>query len=418
MDESVKANTRKTRNYAIKGTGNKGVVDRRHKRPVDEDTLHYILIRHMEAIKRPTVVYAYTDAQRKRIRLSDIDARRLVAFIGTRRASGFVTKQYHNDIGDTPAEPLNNVQSRSTKSFLAELDIVRLITGSLTIRDLRRTTTLGAVPFTLTDTDTGTTRSQQPLQQRVNIIGIHVPSLGHFAFSTKCNTPMDKFKFSSDTQMDSFVTDIIHAFSCIHKANVFHCDIKLDNMIYCSSDNRFKLIDWGKSATKEVLVRRYARMSAFPNNTASPMAWLAWGLSYSASIVYTSYTMLKHMKNMIVCPRIISFVTYAYESYDKALHRIVHESGLLGPGTHSIMKVPSDFKLIEMSFRRKIVRMYGNTFDLFDFGFILVSLSCAFSKVLSANMVNRMNTFARRLTSYGDDNFIRDADEAMRAWRG
>lgn len=399
-----------THNNAKKRTGKKGIIARRRNRPVDEDTLHNILIRHMEATKRVTGVYAYTDAQRKRIRLSDTDTQRLVAFIGTRRASEFVTKQYHNDIGDTPAEP--NVKSMSTKSFLSELDIVRMITRSLTMRDLRRTTTLGAIPFTLTDTDTSTTRSQQPPQRQVNIIGIHVPSLGHFAFSTKCNTPMDKFKFSNDTQMDSFVTDILHAFSCIHKADVFHCDVKLDNMIYCSSDNRFKLIDWGKSATKDVLVRRYARMSAFPNNTASPMAWLAWGLSYSASIVYTSYTMLKHMKNMIVCPRIISFVTHAYESYEKALHCIVHES----TGDHSIMKVPSDFKLIEMSFRRKIVRMYGNTFDLFDFGFILVSLSCAFSKVLSTNMVNKMNTFARRLTSYGDDNFIRDADEAIQSW--
>jgi len=146
-------------------------------------------------------------------------------------------------------------------------------------------------------------------------------------------------------------------------------------------------------------------MNVLPNNTASPMAWLAWGLSYSASVVQMSYSFLRHLRKIIVCPRIGGIVMHSTHSFTKKLR-----------DDNKNQVISNNFSVVSSKYRRQIVRGYSKSFDLFDFGFILVSIACSLRGKLSEECSSRVHDLARRLISYGDADFIGDARDAMDAF--
>ena len=51
-----------------------------------------------------------------------------------------------------------------------------------------------------------------------------------------------------------------------------HCDIKLDNIIYCKTQNKFKLIDWGEMKFLNKIQKNFATRS-----TSSMVALYLYG---------------------------------------------------------------------------------------------------------------------------------------------
>ena len=343
---------------------------------VDKMTLHSIL--STDSPSNYSSYFIHT-VNGKRLQLSERDAMSLVAIIGRKSSSQFITKRTFQG-----------------EAFLVELAIMQKVMSKLSARDMRRLTTLNFLPF-----------------MKHKVIGIETPTVGVFALSRFCNTPMDRYYFEGDADVSAFIVDILEGFSAIHRAGIYHCDVKLDNMIFCSVDKRYKLIDWGKSCDAKELVLRYVTVDPLPNNTASPVAWLAWGLSYSASIVHMTYSCIKHLKNIIICPRLSRFILHSSDSYTTFLYKSVSIPKTSSFNNH----ISSGFKISSKRFRKRLVEAYGGTFDLFDFGFILASLACTFSDKISEDLKDAIFDMGRRLTSYGDPDFIGNADDALQQWK-
>lgn len=63
-------------------------------------------------------------------------------------------------------------------------------------------------------------------------------------FSHKCDSTLESTNITR-ALCDRFATDACEALAAIQTKNFAHCDLKPDNIIYCSRSRRFKLIDWG-----------------------------------------------------------------------------------------------------------------------------------------------------------------------------
>jgi serine/threonine protein kinase len=325
-------------------------------------------------------VYIHT-SDKRRIRLSPSDISRFLSATN-KMGTQYIVKEFFN---------------MNVAVFRQEILLIRMIANKLSQRQLKMCTTLGAIPFAL--------KRGPKKSERVNIIGLEVPGTGLFCFSNRCDAPMDKYCFSGDSDVCAFVSDILSSFHAIHSSGIFHCDVKLDNLIYCATDSRFKIIDWGKSTTMVGLIDRYTqnKSKSNPNTTASPVAWLAWGLGYASSLLYASFSTMRHWDSIIVCPRISTFISHVFGSFQAAWDE---KLGTL----HAT-------SLRDHKFRQKLVRQYGASFDLFDFGFILVYIACKYGDRIDAQTGDRLLDLARRLTSYGDSDFIGNAKEALDVWK-
>lgn len=273
-------------------------------------------------------------------------------------------------------------------AFKAEMRAMALVRNAFGSH-LDRCTTLRSLVI---PSPAGRTRGRG---QDLDVSGLETP-IGFFILSGRCDVPLDHFAFTQKN-VAAFVRDILFGFSILHAGGVMHCDVKLDNMIYCASERRFKLIDWGASDKMDGVRRRYLSVNR-PKNTSSPFAWFAWGLGSSASTVYMSFHALKYAGDMLGCSEYRALILSAKDSFEVAYDRMLQER--------------SD----EAALRRLVLDRYMKSFDLFSFGFILAHIACKYGSAFTSPMRLRIMVLARRLTHYGDADFTQDAKEALASW--
>lgn len=76
----------------------------------------------------------------------------------------------------------------------------------------------------------------------VFVDGSHV----YVTFSRKCESTLEKTPMDGP-MLDRFLRNMLGTIEKMQAHGFAHCDIKPDNIIYCSRIRRFKLIDWGLS---------------------------------------------------------------------------------------------------------------------------------------------------------------------------
>lgn len=224
-----------------------------------------------------------------------------------------------------------------------------------------------------------------------DVVGVELHDDRRYIFSRRCDVPLDKHAFGKDA--DHFVRDLLESFAALHAGGLVHCDVKLDNMIMCG--DRFKLIDWGSSERFEQVARRYVGKG----NTASPMAWAAWGTGIATPAFYVGYFAVLYGLAPLKCADFVRLASGAYASFRAAYDKEVQRQS----------RARSD-----EGFRRGLLRRYVRSIDLFSFGMVLAHVACVFSKRLSRRARARMLELARRLTHYDDPDFTQDAGEALR----
>jgi hypothetical protein len=243
-----------------------------------------------------------------------------------------------------------------------------------------------------------------PLRWRgEEVIAIHVPRAdAYYTLGERCDVPLDKLAFEA-RHIEPFVTQILGSFARLHAGGLVHADVKLDNMILCGADT-FKLIDWGATLTLEGL-REVYRRTLSPKNSASPMAWFAWGLGPLAP--QTSLIVIAKMPRcgalLLESSRFRAFCRSLRASYRTAIERLVAGA----PGRS------------EAHTRMAVVRAHARSFDLFNFGLLLESIACWRGAAhLGVALDARVSGLARRLTHYADPEFLgNDAQAALRWWR-
>ena len=244
-----------------------------------------------------------------------------------------------------------------------------------------------------------TIRSIRLPHRGIDMFGLQTP-IGCYLFTGKCTTPLDRFHFTT-SKIDKFVRDILFCFARLHEGRMFHMDVKLDNMIYCKTDDRFKLIDWGNSDDMDGLLRRYVNQER-PRNSGSPFAWLAWGTGPALPIVHAAYMLYWHAYDSFTCGTFQRFTSRMQASFDAKKEQLIDAA--------------NTGRVIDDATRRKLLRTYARSFDLFNLGMTLVHLACVYQPRINQTLFACLLDLARRLTHYGDDDFTQDADAALRWW--
>ncbi len=108
-------------------------------------------------------------------------------------------------------------------------------------------------------------------------------------FSKKCTSNLTHTKVKS---IDHILKHLIHTLVIMQKHDFIHCDIKPDNIIYCKSSNKFKLIDWGL-ANKLSQTTKYSGTVLF----SSPMAHYLSGVPAFIAVRIISYTAWQRMRD-------------------------------------------------------------------------------------------------------------------------
>jgi serine/threonine protein kinase len=86
----------------------------------------------------------------------------------------------------------------------------------------------------------------KPYISNHHILGIKIEQdnkIFYISFGIKCNPNYT----IADKNIRQFIENILESIKIINKEKYYHNDIKLSNIIYCDSENRFNLIDWGAS---------------------------------------------------------------------------------------------------------------------------------------------------------------------------
>jgi serine/threonine protein kinase len=341
----------------------------------DQDTMHAMLSSMTPKDRARCYAWGPDGRKRTQLKVEQLDA--LAAIVATSKNK--VAKLMH-------AGP------NTRAVFKAEMHAMALVRSAFG-ENLENCTTLQSLflPSPI--------KGRQPME----VAGIETPS-GFYIMSGKCDTPLDKFKFTQKN-VAGFVRDILFGFSTLHAGNVLHCDVKLDNMIYCASERRFKLIDWGASDTMPAVRKRYMDVER-PKNTSSPFAWFAWGLGAAASVVYMSFHALKYAGDMVGCSDYRSLILSARDSFESAYDKLVE--------ANKTKNKKGNGKMDEEALRRHVLDRYVRSFDLFSFGFILAHIACSGDKELTTGMRQRLLKLARRLTHYDDPDFTQDAADALK----
>eukprot|EP00798_Chlamydomonas_sp_ICE-L_P030952 gene30952-biopygen16783 len=176
----------------------------------------------------------------------------------------------------------------SATAFNEEIRTAELLFRNVSASGLAKSTTFSSITF-----------------KRFNVISIDLGGKailsrdsGFYVFSLRCSMSAASKVISSDADMDKFVRETLENFDVIHRAGIIHGDVKLDNMIYCAKDDRYRLIDWGKTADHADMLARYVDNTRFRfvNNTSSRMAWFCSGLNYAASLLSAWWTTATHRR--------------------------------------------------------------------------------------------------------------------------
>lgn len=342
----------------------------------DPDTLHALLGRlrgegRLTSVELHYVTPDYKETQRVSVsQEAALDA--LAAFLGDpRRTGGYIAKRFI----DATAE-------ERRESFASEVAAVLDIASAFGA-DAHAATTLGV-----------------PRYRGRNLLAIHaLPADEYFIFSERCGPPLDKFKFT-DSNIDKFVDDILKGFAVVHGAGMIHGDVKLDNMIYCEREDRFKLIDWGLAEPVRKLRARYLGHRK-PKNYGSPMSWYVWGLWRRVSwATYLGYYLFKWSRKFVKCDQFRAFLLQAGRSFDE----------------HMATPARSG-QTRRASSRSALLARHAQSFDLFNLGVIMAGLATCSGYRLHAATRGRLLSLATRMTHYGAENFVGSAVDARRAWR-
>eukprot|EP00798_Chlamydomonas_sp_ICE-L_P008437 gene8436-biopygen3779 len=189
----------------------------------------------------------------------------------------------------------------SATAFNEKIRAAELLFRNVRASGLAKATTHSSIPF----------KHYKKGPTCFNVVGIDIGGKdilyrdnGFYVISLRCSMSAASKGISSDADMDKFVRETLENFDVIHRAGIIHGDVKLDNMIYCANDDRYRLIDWGKTADHADMVARYVDNTRFEfvNNTSSPMAWFCSGLNYAASLVFMTMIITRHMKRVAMCP--------------------------------------------------------------------------------------------------------------------
>ena len=120
------------------------------------------------------------------------------------------------------------------KSFREELTSIRQVCQVFTKDQLTKHTALAATALTF---------------QRMTYIGMSTDN-GIFAtFARRCQGDLMSPAVGEVTNatVKKLIDDIKPALDVMAKKRFAHCDLKPDNIVYCTTSKRFKLIDWGLS---------------------------------------------------------------------------------------------------------------------------------------------------------------------------
>jgi serine/threonine protein kinase len=286
----------------------------------------------------------------------------------------------------------------SATAFYEEIRTAELLFRNVSASGLAKATTFSSIPF-----------------KHFNVVGLDLGGKailsrdsGFYVFSLRCSMSAASKGISSDADMDKFVRETLENFDVIHRAGVIHGDVKLDNMIYCAKDDRYRLIDWGKTADHAEMLARYVDNTrfGFVNNTSSPMAWFCSGMNYAASLVFMTMIVTRHMERVAMCPPMRALVAHAYTSFNLAVRSIL--------GGNPLFKLD---KVTDKKLRLDLLDRYAQSFDLYDIGLILTAFVCIYDDALSVRMRERALALAFRLVDYGDPSaHLSTARDALRWW--
>jgi hypothetical protein len=310
-------------------------------------------------------------ADGRKVALTPLQRARLLA--RTERASDMVAKRIEVLRG---AMPVNGRLARET--FETEMRLAKTLRRVFGRRVLRLST-LRALP----------------LARGADVQGLETDA-GFFVLSSRCETPLDRFDFDARSA-PLLVRHVLEGIACLQAARMLHADIKLDNMIYCASDRRFKLIDWGQTKTLDALVASYTGRRARPENIGSPMAYFAYGLGEAACAVYMTYHVVNFMGDTLRCADFDQLLLSCRASF---LRKMAHLRALHDD---------------ERALRKIVAERYAASFDTFGFGMICAHVACRFLKD-GEPVRERLLDLARRLTHYDATDFVQDAAVAGRRW--
>ena len=339
----------------------------------DDDTLYAelmpMLMPSASSSTRPGAGWAAWVLGRTGVERVALDAARARAIVAaSRTATGHVAKSMHE-----------------RHAFEQEIHTYADVLGAYGVADAARYTTLRPLRIV------GIGR----------VIGLECGRGGNrYVLSARCETPLDRFTFARPADIDRFVPDVLSAFAKLHAGGMMHADVKLDNMIHCAEERRFKLIDWGASMrAPDQVMRVYALNAAPPRNTASPMAWFAYGVgSRLARAVFAYQNGRMHPRGFLTSPDYQRLILGAHSSYRRALDGLLAEVG----GS-------------EKRARELIVERHWRSFDLYSLGIVLAGI--AIGTVGGGVRRRRLLALAVRLTHYDHpERVCDDAAAALRFW--
>eukprot|EP00798_Chlamydomonas_sp_ICE-L_P007629 gene7629-biopygen17412 len=176
----------------------------------------------------------------------------------------------------------------SATAFNEEIRTAELLFRNVSASGLAKLTTFSLIPF-----------------KRFNVVGIDLGGKavlsrdsGFYVFSLRCSMSAASKVISSDADMDKFVRETLENFDVIHRAGIIHGDVKLDNMIYCANDDRYRLINWGKTADHADMWTELRRF-----------------------VVFMTMIVTRHMERVAMCPPMRALVAHAYTSFNLACDR-------------------------------------------------------------------------------------------------
>lgn len=240
---------------SIYGKGRKGQV--MDVACVDSKSLCSKIINELENTGIPKIEVYTLDGKRRVLTDSE-----KIDFIGTiSNKKELVAKEYL-------------IASRAHNDFMNEIRMI-LKLQTFMKKDLNTLTTIGTL--------------------QNNIIGFSIKSK-YFTFFKKCGENVyNLFHSIHKRDVNMMINHILSTLIHLNKY-MFHMDLKLNNIIWCDSTQRFTMIDWEKSVEKDVL----RKLSLTHGKTVYPTTWRVspilvyihrgrkiYSIEYSTAVLYT-----------------------------------------------------------------------------------------------------------------------------------
>jgi len=134
--------------------------------------------------------------------------------------------------------------------------------------------------------------------------------------NSMCTMNMYKFKFTRYDIFNKFIENTLSSLVKLQEHKYAHTDLKPDNIIYCSNDDRFKIIDWEMSKILSLSINIFSKYYA-NKIFNSPLAFVINGKSVTESIKsFENYNIEKKQKWFQSDQFQVIFKMYKKELYD------------------------------------------------------------------------------------------------------